>query len=76
MSMPGQEIQIGYDDAERDCHAILDSGKVIGLGATNNEALEDLREAAHFYIDTTINLKLQEINGSTPLQGREENGSD
>ena len=75
MSMPGQEIQIEYDEENHDCHVVWESGKAIGLGMTHREALEDLREAAHFYIDTTIDLKLQEINGIIPVEGREENES-
>jgi hypothetical protein len=33
----------------------------IGMGKTEKEALEDLREAAHFGIETMVNLKLREI---------------
>jgi hypothetical protein len=34
---------------------------VIGMGKTSTKALEDLREAAHFGVDTFINLKLKNI---------------
>lgn len=34
---------------------------VIGAGKTTGEALEDLREAAHFGVDTLIDRKLQDI---------------
>jgi predicted RNase H-like HicB family nuclease len=34
---------------------------VIGAGKTADEALEDLREAAHFGVDTLIDRKLQDI---------------
>jgi hypothetical protein len=34
---------------------------VIGMGKTGTRALEDLREAAHFGVDTLINLKLKDI---------------
>ena len=40
---------------------MLDSATAIGTGMTHEDALEDLREAAHFYIDTMIDLKLQEM---------------
>jgi hypothetical protein len=33
---------------------------VIGAGKTEGEALEDLREAAHFGVDTLIDRKLQD----------------
>ena len=32
---------------------------VIGTGKTRHEALEDLRMAAHFGVDTLINMKLK-----------------
>lgn len=66
MSTPGQEIQIEYDDVEQNCYVMLGIGKTIGLGTTDREALQDLREAAHFYIDTTIDLKLQEMSKVAP----------
>jgi predicted RNase H-like HicB family nuclease len=34
---------------------------VIGTGKTKDEALQDLREAAHFGVDTMIDRKLQNI---------------
>jgi predicted RNase H-like HicB family nuclease len=34
---------------------------VIGAGKTAGEALEDLREAAHFGVDTLIDRKLENI---------------
>jgi len=34
---------------------------VIGAGQTKSEALEDLRTAAHFGVDTLIDLKLKNI---------------
>jgi predicted RNase H-like HicB family nuclease len=34
---------------------------VIGMGKTSTKALEDLREAAHFGVDTLIDLKLKNI---------------
>jgi predicted RNase H-like HicB family nuclease len=34
---------------------------VIGTGKTRHETLEDLRTAAHFGVDTLIDLKLKNI---------------
>ena len=34
---------------------------VIGAGKTAGDALQDLREAAHFGVDTMIDRKLQDI---------------
>ncbi len=36
---------------------------VVGAGKTEREALEDLRKAAHFSVDTLIELKLKINNG-------------
>jgi predicted RNase H-like HicB family nuclease len=33
----------------------------VGLGKTKTEALDDLRAAAHFGIETMVDLKLREI---------------
>jgi predicted RNase H-like HicB family nuclease len=33
----------------------------VGLGKTEAEALDDLRAAAHFGIETMVDLKLREI---------------
>lgn len=71
MSIPSYEIQIEYDEEDRKCYAMLESGKAIGLGTTRGEALEDLKEATHFYIDTMIELKLRELNQVVPVEGRE-----
>ena len=50
-------IQIGFDGESQnyyaDCRLIA-----IGLGKTEEEALEDLREAGHFGVDILINMKL------------------
>ena len=52
-----ENVEIRFDEESlnyyADCRFIA-----IGLGKTRKEALEDLREAAHFGIDTLINLKL------------------
>ena len=52
-----ENVEIVFDEQNlnyyADCRFIA-----IGLGKTKEEALEDLREAAHFGVDTLINLKL------------------
>jgi hypothetical protein len=74
MAKSSREIQIEYDKENRNCHVILEAGKAIGLGTTRRDALEDLREAAHFYVDSMIDMKLREPNQVVPVEGREENG--
>jgi predicted RNase H-like HicB family nuclease len=48
-------------DSESEEYYIIWKPLVIGMGKTRGKALEDLREAAHFGVDTLINLKLKDI---------------
>jgi len=48
-------------DRESGEYYIIWKPVVIGMGKTGTKALEDLREAAHFGVDTLINLKLKYI---------------
>jgi predicted RNase H-like HicB family nuclease len=48
-------------DSETEEYYIVWKPVVIGMGKTGDEALEDLREAAHFGVDTLIDLKLKNI---------------
>ena len=55
-----ENVEIGFDEETlnyyADCRFIA-----IGLGKTKEEALEDLRQAGHFGVDSLINLKLLDI---------------
>ena len=56
--MPGtSNIEIEFDEETRDYYIVREP-IVISLGKTKDEALEDLREAAHLFIDTMVDLKL------------------
>lgn len=55
------EIEVSFDDVTRDYYAVWEP-IVIGAGKTKNEALHDLRQAAHFGADTFIDLKVKEIS--------------
>lgn len=55
-----QDIEIEYDQ-ETSSHFIIWEPLVISLGRTPEEALQDLREAAHLGVDTWTDLKLEEI---------------
>ena len=55
------EIDLKFDREIRE-HYVIWKPMVIGMGKTRHEALEDLRTAAHFYADTLIDLKLQDIS--------------
>jgi predicted RNase H-like HicB family nuclease len=53
-------IIIEYDDTT-ESYFIIWEPVVIGLGNTIHSALKDLQKAAHFGIDTTINLKRKSL---------------
>jgi predicted RNase H-like HicB family nuclease len=48
-------------DRESGEYYIIWKPVVIGMGKTRTKVLEDLREAAHFGVDTLIDLKLKNI---------------
>jgi len=55
------EIYVEFDDTTQGFYAIWEP-VVMGSGKTRHEALDDLREAAHFGADTFINLKLKDLS--------------
>jgi hypothetical protein len=52
-------INLEFDRETQEYHIIWEP-MVIGMGKTRREALEDLRMAAHFGVDTLIDLKLKD----------------
>lgn len=56
------EMRIEYDEEIKSYYIIWRPLATVGLGLTEKEALEELRVAAHFGIDTMIDLKLAEID--------------
>jgi len=48
-------------DREIQEHYIIWRPVFVGAGETKHETLEDLRAAAHFGVDTLINIELQNI---------------
>ena len=54
------DIETEFDEETQDYYIIWEP-VVISLGKTKEEALEDLREAAHLSVDTLIALKLRDI---------------
>jgi hypothetical protein len=60
MSSKG-EIQIAFDEVMQGYYAIWEP-VVIGTGKTRHEALDDLRQTAHFGVDTFIDSRLENIN--------------
>ena len=59
--LPYDDIIIAYDDDSQSYYCIWRSLTSVGLGKTEAEALDDLRAAAHFGIETMVDLKLREI---------------
>jgi predicted RNase H-like HicB family nuclease len=59
--LPYDEIVIAYDDDSQNYYCIWRPLTSVGLGKTEVEALDDLRAAAHLGIETTVDLKLREI---------------
>jgi hypothetical protein len=53
----GKSIEVEYDIDTMDYYTVWEP-VVVGAGKTEEEALEDLREAAHFSVDKLIDLKL------------------
>ena len=53
-------INLKFDRESQEYHVIWEP-IVIGVGKTRCEALEDLRVAAHFSVDTLINMKSKNI---------------
>ena len=58
--MAKNDINLEFDRETREYYIIWEP-KVVGMGKTRHEALEDLRTAAHFGVDTMINLTLKDI---------------
>jgi predicted RNase H-like HicB family nuclease len=54
-------IDVKFDEASQGYYAVWEP-IVIGSGKTRQEALQDLKEAAHFGADSFIDLKLENIN--------------
>lgn len=71
--LPFSEIRIEYDGDSQSYFVIWQPATAVGAGKTEQEALEDLRAAAHLGIETMVNLKLEEA-GSDHLGKGEKNG--
>ena len=55
------EITIEFDEDSSCFYTVWRPLVSVGRGETQKEALEDLREAAHFGVETAVNIKLSEI---------------
>ncbi len=56
----GDAITIEYDEVGQSYYAVWEPPRAVGLGRTRREALEDLRAAVDFGVETFIGSKLEE----------------
>jgi predicted RNase H-like HicB family nuclease len=61
MTLPDNEMLIEYDEEIQSYFIAWRPMAAMGIGGTAAEALEELRQAAHFGIDTMVDLRLKEI---------------
>ena len=61
MISQNHDIQIERDE-ETECYFVVWAPLIASSGKTRREALEDLRVAAHFGVDTMVDLKLKDIS--------------
>jgi hypothetical protein len=54
-------IEITYDEGSRAYYVIWEP-IIVGVGKTWQKALDDLRSAGHFCVDSFIDLKLKNTN--------------
>ena len=60
MTAPESGISIEYDETVQSYYIVWQPLASAGMGRTEKEALEELRQAAHYGIDTMVDLKLKE----------------
>lgn len=68
---PDNEIRIEYDNDSQSYFVIWQPLTAIGMGRTEQAALEDLRTVANFGIETMVNSKLNTISPSPLIKGGE-----
>jgi predicted RNase H-like HicB family nuclease len=66
---PDNEIRTEYDDDSQSYFVIWQPLTAIGMGRTEQAALEDMRAAAHFGIETMVNSKLRTMSPDSLTQG-------
>ena len=65
-SINGVEIEF---DEETQNYYVCWEAIIIGLGKNKREALDDFREAAHYAVDTLIDLKQRDIRQGGDMDG-------
>jgi predicted RNase H-like HicB family nuclease len=59
--MDKNKIEIEYDETSGNFYIAWCPPAVVSMGDTEQDALDDLRQAAHFGIDTVLDIKLAEL---------------
>jgi len=59
--LQNNEIDIVFDEITRAYYVVWEPMKVIGSGKTKYGALQDMRKAAHFGVDSYVDSKLKNI---------------
>ena len=59
MQNGNRDIQINYDTDSHSYYIVWQPMVVVSTGPTIEEALKDLKEAAHFGIDTIVNEEME-----------------
>jgi predicted RNase H-like HicB family nuclease len=69
--LPDDNMLIEYDEELGSYYIVWNPIAAVGLGKTEKEALEELRQAAHFGIDAAVNIKLAEIHRKETENGKQ-----
>ena len=59
MANENTDIQIEYDNVSSTYYIVWQPMVVVGGGSTRKAALDDLRSAAHFAIDTVLTKEIE-----------------
>jgi predicted RNase H-like HicB family nuclease len=60
MESENKEIHIEYDTVSNNYYVVWQPMVVVSAGSTRKEALDDLKKAAHFGIDTILNREVEQ----------------
>jgi hypothetical protein len=71
MMPSNEEIIMEYDEMTESYYVVWEPMAVIGMGETKKEALDDMRQAAIFSMDTVARLKLAEIQYEETARGKQ-----
>ena len=59
MKNENRDLQIDYDTVSNTYYVVWQPMVVVGAGPTKKAAMDDLKKAAHFGIDTILNREVE-----------------